>query len=465
MPATAFPAPHGSDIVGRRRTGSLPNFTVYEAVQSVHALLRHTLPSKLEALYDHMFFKQLDKFYLEDASRIIQIVRAARQQLRDSAQRPFTIFDLSFALEDPKVAVDAEIKPIGSSERDRRCQLMNDRLKVSCAGLLEVQGAEDRWIDDETTTGFKAEGRVQYLHRTVRDYLEPPKIWESLASRTSSSEFHPYRSLFTSLILELKSQRPGMTIIDLSLRVHAAMAYAFKADTDTSQPYADLVDSLDRVMSYWSAQVPVNSSQNSENPAHWTGLIRSPGMFKNLEKPWHDTFLAFSVQYSLQAYVKEKFRRDPSILSAKPGRPFLHYAIHPASIDSQSQNYPVTCKMVSFLLDQGCDPNEVFGGNSTWSLALISISKQGSQTNSQLSSKWLDIVKVLLDKGVDTTLAQPRLSAATIISQLFWERTPTETAAFLRVLDENRAAAAARKPARKPSRLDRFKLWRKKEYY
>jgi len=423
------------------------------------------LPSELEALYDHMFFKRLDKFYLENASRIIQIVRAARQQLRDSAQRPFTVLDLSLAMEDPKVAIDTEIKPISSSEKGRRCQLMNDRLKVSCAGLLEIQGAEDRWIDDEKTAGFKVEGRVQYLHRTVRDYLESAKIWGSLVSHTSNSDFHPYRSLFTSLILALKVHRSGITPVDLSLRVHAAMAYAFKADSDTGQPHVELVDALDRVMGHWCTPTPVDPSQNPGSPGHWTGLIRSPGIFQNQGKPWHDTFLTFAIQYSLRAYVKEKLRRDPSILSARPGRPLLHYAVHPASLDSQSQYYPVTCQMVTFLLDQGCDPNETFAGNSAWSLALISISKQRERPNFQLSSKWLDIVKVLLDNGADTTYAQSRLSAATIISQLFWERTPAETAAFLKIIDEKRSAAAAKKPARKVSRLDRFKVWRRKEYY
>jgi hypothetical protein len=72
MPATVFPAPHGSDIVGYRGTSSLPQFTTYEKVDSPHALLRHsTIGSSLGVFGAGYLQSSFKDDYGDNATRTI----------------------------------------------------------------------------------------------------------------------------------------------------------------------------------------------------------------------------------------------------------------------------------------------------------------------------------------------------------------------------------------------------------
>ena len=49
--------------------------------------------------------------------------------------------------------------------------------------------------------------KAQYLHRTVKDFLEQPEIWDRIVAATGA-KFHPYTALYASYLLQLKSLDP-----------------------------------------------------------------------------------------------------------------------------------------------------------------------------------------------------------------------------------------------------------------
>jgi hypothetical protein len=150
------------------------------------------LPSDLEDLYTHMMCS-FEDFYMLKASETFQLVRAQRNRKPYSGSIPvgqevFTIFALAMADSEDDSETFSRIlnSPIGTvslEEIDEVCCEMAARLKVRCAGLLELQGHQD-----STTVGaiekVHWQAKVQYLHRTARDYIERELVWQDLVSRT-----------------------------------------------------------------------------------------------------------------------------------------------------------------------------------------------------------------------------------------------------------------------------------------
>jgi hypothetical protein len=152
------------------------------------------LPRDLEDLYHHML-SRIDPFYMEKAARMFQVVQRALQ--------PLNIF--AFALTDDTYAeksITLPICPWTKAEQFKICQTMEDRIKVRCAGLLEVSYYN---IQPSRNSAPYSRGRVQYLHRTVKDFLEKRDVREMILSHTRQTNLDPYISLVRSHLLQLKS--------------------------------------------------------------------------------------------------------------------------------------------------------------------------------------------------------------------------------------------------------------------
>lgn len=142
-----------------------------------------SLPPDLEQLFQKML-DQIGNENQEAASRIFQIVRAAIH--------PPTVMTLAWADEDdPNLPFDRAIEPLPSTKRDAKSRRMRRRLRSHCRGLLEAQRSS------------LSEGTVEFLHRTVRDFLYRDEVWSKLQSYTSAS-FHPEQALCRSYVLQMK---------------------------------------------------------------------------------------------------------------------------------------------------------------------------------------------------------------------------------------------------------------------
>jgi hypothetical protein len=126
------------------------------------------LPSDLETLYNHML-SCIDPFYARKAAEIFQVERASRQYLQHRGPRteeplPLTLMSLWYATNSSDITIISSALLTGA-ELEQSCKTMDDRLKSQCAGLLETPTSS---TDDLPLR------KIQYLHRTVREYLERP---------------------------------------------------------------------------------------------------------------------------------------------------------------------------------------------------------------------------------------------------------------------------------------------------
>lgn len=126
------------------------------------------LPSDLENLYDHMFRKMSEK-HQQQGSLLLQLTVRARV----AQKHPLTALQLYVANECNHLEND--FTKILESDLDHnalRIKAIDGRLRSKCCGLVEVQYHNAR--------GLLQEPRIDFLHRTVYDYLLNPSIWNKV---------------------------------------------------------------------------------------------------------------------------------------------------------------------------------------------------------------------------------------------------------------------------------------------
>ena len=144
------------------------------------------IPSDLNGLYTKIL-DGLDQFYFEHASQVFQIVRRAEEPVPEDLRAhdlrihnpgrryPLTLLDISFADEDIPPAALKSLKRPTNDEKDYRCEAVKRRLNSRCKGLLEVP-----------KFGVSNIQPVTYIHRSFRDYLRKPSVWQRFINASPS---------------------------------------------------------------------------------------------------------------------------------------------------------------------------------------------------------------------------------------------------------------------------------------
>ena len=85
--------------------------------------------------------------------------------------------------------MNAPIEPFTEFEARILCDTMEYRLLNCCGGLLEVQGSRHGDEDSGMAKSYIVEPghKVQYLHRTVKIYLETPVVWATITAPTQNT--------------------------------------------------------------------------------------------------------------------------------------------------------------------------------------------------------------------------------------------------------------------------------------
>lgn len=327
----------------------------------------HELPSRLEALFENILRERIAPFYKRQAAELFQTVRASRER-NDQIERfleapsPLTILALSLTYENAQTnAMNTPIAPLSDYEIRILCDTMEYRLMNYCGGLLEVQGAKHGKPGVPKMLIVEPWHKVQYLHRTVKTYLEEPTVWAKIIAPTQNTDFDPDIVLLKSCLRQLKASEfdENRLVSDSTWRCIAlGFEYARQAELKQNPAYIPLLDELDYVMTQL-LQMP-----GTPYPGHWSTYYEC-GRERNFE--WEDTTLALAVEYGLSSYIDKKFRQS-SQMCKKAGRPLLDYAV---SRNPRSQRYPMSPLVVSVLLRHGGDPNKSYQETTPWENLLI----------------------------------------------------------------------------------------------
>jgi len=188
------------------------------------------IPDELEQL--SKILHGLKGRYFDDAARLFRMHR--------TVSTPPTVLTLSFADEDD--AESLRRQPVGAlaaQERFIRSLTMKRRLNARCRGLLEIGGShhgkgaiavwDTRDLDEllqksdsedseimEKLAEFGqvlADCHVQYLHQSVKDYLQEPEVWAAILDATRSAP-DPVAALCISYLHQMKTMELGRVMSD-----------------------------------------------------------------------------------------------------------------------------------------------------------------------------------------------------------------------------------------------------------
>ncbi|PVI03015.1 hypothetical protein DM02DRAFT_726796 [Periconia macrospinosa] len=141
------------------------------------------LPSTLEELFQKILGDLNPRYFTQGCEMF---------QLAFTAFTPPTLLDMSLALDGPVSAISAPVGQMSETELKFRGETMRRQVISRSKGLLEVPAAE--------FLGVRA--KMEYLHRTVRDFLKSVQSWAYI--RSGAPDFDPPLMLSASFLRRVK---------------------------------------------------------------------------------------------------------------------------------------------------------------------------------------------------------------------------------------------------------------------
>jgi hypothetical protein len=413
------------------------------------------LPPSLEGLFDHIL-DRLEPVYLQQSSRIFQIFSASL-----SIEHHLTSVELSFA-EEPNarslILSGNEKKNMSDYELASRSELVEIWLLTRCGGLIESR----------SHPFIKPNQKLGYLHRTVRDFLELPRIWSRILKQTMGTDFNPYRSLLHSIMLYEKLS-PDLLIFRFGEDRHTvhmlrrfaelALKCAYQAELDTGQAEVLILDELDRMITHhltlamptvypWVTDVTGKNLLAMPTVYSWVTVATG----KKLEQDRED-FLALAIRLGLCNYVAKKIEEAPDIVTPKRlGRPLLHYAVKASGL---IYDLRISSRMIQLLLGHGACPNRVYEGSSAWELFRKIV---WVDTRNENRHEYLKIMQIFLQNHADPEQSVPKsaLGIKGLIDYHFREDVPVEAKELQQLLESRMRIAMEKKNVRWKSRAFRL---------
>ncbi|CZR56317.1 uncharacterized protein PAC_06205 [Phialocephala subalpina] len=393
------------------------------------------LPSDLEELFEKML-RDLKPAYFEQASMYFQIVRA-------STKTP-TLLSLAFAEEGMEKAISYDIKPETDEALDFRAEGMRRRLSSRCKGLLEAP----RTVFDTRDT------MVQYLHRTVRDYICQPKVWEFVSSGTNES-FDPNVALSACWLLRIKTMTPTLKTLGYFWAfLKSCTDYSIKFEESRPDVNVSLLDELSRVGdNLFETPGPNGTTRLQEYTEHQSSLaLLNPSRARHWTctedlRPGFEhgtmSFLGYAFIYPLHTYVENKLRSGASLDERIAGQSLLYTA-----------SYRLNVRSVELLFSLRADPNILESeqmGWTTWEQFLWGV-KNPDEESMENPGKVADIVQLFLEHGADTETTLDDLTVEDFINERFRNLDAARTDELLNKV------VVARKTAKKSKNQDRKRV-------
>jgi len=385
------------------------------------------LPPELEELYDKML-SSLDPFYLEHAAQLFKLLR--------ESPNPPTLLLLALTDEEKtcQLVLDRAIRAMSDKEADTLFETMRRRLNSRCKGLLEVAMVYRSLVDD--TGGLDLHKcTVQYLHRTVKDYVESPDVQRKLES-AMKMPFDPHLNLCAGNLALLKTMEQNTIHFQENdvfwKHVTQFMLSATKVSPSNHTQLIRLMDDLDKTGSIlakfvaaqehreWPGEVG-RSKQQLLELGQWVAVHP----VCDLSRLFGAHFLSLAVRCGVTAYVQAKANKGCLIQvirkggSTAPGLgqdTLIVTRIHSLLLDAFSaaaqNNYGCTVpdySMVTCLLTKGANPNAELiaynGLRTVWEVAWEAIT---AETSSSLSSSWIEVAALMMEHGAGHYSKQER---------------------------------------------------------
>jgi hypothetical protein len=290
------------------------------------------LPSDLEDLFKKIL-DHLNPEYFVQACELFQLVLFAFE--------PPTLLNISLALDSYTSAIKAPPGQLRKEERSFRAETMRRRIMSRCKGLLESPRVR---MDSE-------QAKVEYLHRTVRDFFETDDAWTYI--RSGAPGFDAPLHLAASY---LWSTKMANTLDEFWHPAALCVEYARRCAKESgSAPIEILAEFSSAGDEYWD-RMP-----SPEKTLHWVNTIHAatPTQFvARIQTAAHSlplsSFFDFAVVVKLNSYLSVKLTTGHT--------QNYHIGFHNLLCHSLNfRNYD----FLPVLLENGASPNASCGPSRT----------------------------------------------------------------------------------------------------
>ncbi|KAI1751255.1 hypothetical protein F4782DRAFT_506441 [Xylaria castorea] len=290
-----------------------------------------SLPKDLQRLFKHML-DSVDAIYHPKMAGALQVAIHAFEPIQADIY-----WHLEKELEEQDYAIKCSMSVPSAAQYSTRREQIRRRINARTKGLLETRN-----------------DRVEFLHRTVRDFLLTAEMSDYLAHKLNSS-FNAYNSITKSYLALLKTtsymnlsslsvirQEPGRNGGLFIAHLNQALLYAAEALKTMAPDFNDTIKILDE---YESSIVKM--VENSH--------ITIGGALGSCDP--RVVFREEVVRHQLVPYVRRKVREEPGYFCIFQDSP-LCAALTPMTLASGESPFPVP-EMLEILLKRENDQNTV----------------------------------------------------------------------------------------------------------
>lgn len=324
------------------------------------------LPTDLEQLYQAIW-TSIDPTKVAESSKIFQLVMTLDLGLDDRIGEPscdaVTIW----------LACEADI------ENKKMEYLIKEAEKNVLVIMTRVLASHTRGILEVSEMG-----RVNFLHRTARDWMQKPDTWKEVC-KSSPSSFDPNLSVVEALVLEMTWRQSTIpsTVFAFSNALARILCYAGRVEDSFTNglKLVEVLDRLDSKLAEVANQLEFPSSflqgaRASFEPVEGYSALHWSVMFFDVDDVVvESSFANLAAIFAVLPYIKAKIlvnedivrgerrtkrRRVALIESAvlgenSPGQMFLRLGMY-------LQNVPLTRRLqtVELLLAKGANPKDIY---------------------------------------------------------------------------------------------------------
>jgi len=185
----------------------------------------YSFPTELEPFFRHML-EAVDPIYHEKMAGFLRIASNARQPL------PFLIYSMhEYEYEDENYAANVSLTPLSEDEIELLRDQCQRRVNARCGGLLNAKN-----------------GVVEFLHRTVRDFLLTREMSEFLNRKTKAAFSVNLSTLRAYVAMVKHSPRTTAAFSEghqIAGLLEEALQYAGEALEDSEDSANELLDDLE----------------------------------------------------------------------------------------------------------------------------------------------------------------------------------------------------------------------------
>ncbi|KAK4148964.1 hypothetical protein C8A00DRAFT_19297 [Chaetomidium leptoderma] len=329
-----------------------------DRIVDLEARLRQ-LPRDLNEYFEKILLSDVDKFYRPQSARMFAATLNAQDRL------PLMAYWF-MGQDDANYAFELGVCPLGEEQMNKRFEQTRKQLNACCKGLLEPHYRESYGVDEDMlSSDMYFECKVDFLHRTVKDFLDSQETRAFLSS-WSQGAFDSDTSICCALLAQIKTAPRIYSDLRSSAKIPNLLTLFFlhyralngMPDCDSGL-LERLLDQLDATLHEHNVAMEGRLYHEILDDLYQGPEFTESGLLEAVTV--NVTFLHVCVRYNLGRYVARKldYMHDEAAITA-----LLPRLLRLALMDTDRP-------MVQLLLQRRASPNDfVIRRESNWTLFL-----------------------------------------------------------------------------------------------